>query len=196
MKIYMIRHGATMGNLEHRYVGCTDEAITDEAAEELKKLRYVFAQSINNVEIYISPMLRCRQTADIIFPELDKTVIEEFRECSFGEFEYMNYEELDGDCNYQRFIDSGGCCGFPGGETREEFQGRCMKGFGKMLDMHVEERDIVMVVHGGTIMAVMDKYSALHKDYYDWRASNGRGFSMELSTDECGCIKLYNIEKI
>mgnify|MGYP000016557086 CR=1 FL=1 len=31
MKLFMIRHGATAGNLEKRYVGRTDEGLTEQA---------------------------------------------------------------------------------------------------------------------------------------------------------------------
>ena len=43
MKLFMIRHGATAGNLEKRYVGRTDEGLTEQAVfflqEEALKLR-------------------------------------------------------------------------------------------------------------------------------------------------------------
>lgn len=37
MKLFMIRHGATAGNLEKRYVGRTDEGLTEQAVLDLKK---------------------------------------------------------------------------------------------------------------------------------------------------------------
>ena len=36
MKVYLIRHGSTAGNLEHRYVGSTDEELTEEAVQKLR----------------------------------------------------------------------------------------------------------------------------------------------------------------
>lgn len=45
MKLFMIRHGATAGNLEKRYVGRTDEGLTEQAVsdlmEEALKLREI-----------------------------------------------------------------------------------------------------------------------------------------------------------
>ena len=35
MKLLLIRHGATPGNLEKRYVGRTDESLTQESLEKL-----------------------------------------------------------------------------------------------------------------------------------------------------------------
>ena len=39
MRIYLIRHGVTKGNLEHRYVGSTEEVLLPEADEPLLSLK-------------------------------------------------------------------------------------------------------------------------------------------------------------
>ena len=70
MKLFMIRHGATAGNLEKRYVGRTDEGLTEQAVfflqEEALKLRELAG---NVAAIITSPMKRCLETAEILFPE-------------------------------------------------------------------------------------------------------------------------------
>ena len=38
MEIILIRHGKTKGNLEKRYIGVTDEPLTDEGAHELRQI--------------------------------------------------------------------------------------------------------------------------------------------------------------
>ena len=37
------------------------------------------------------------------------------------------------------------------------------------------DRTLVFVVHGGTIMAVMEAFSEEKKSYYDWQVGNGEG---------------------
>jgi len=37
------------------------------------------------------------------------------------------------------------------------------------------DRTLVFVVHGGTIMAVMEAFSEEKKSYYDWQIGNGEG---------------------
>lgn len=128
MKIYMIRHGATKGNREHRYVGCTDESVLPEEKRKLAATRQKWKEQgkLQVVSaLYVSPMKRCRETAEILYPGIPQTITEDFRECNFGEFEYRNFEELNGNPDYQRFIDTFGEVGFPGGETKREFQKRC-----------------------------------------------------------------------
>lgn len=183
MKLYLIRHGSTKGNIEKRYVGNTDEELLEESKHKLK----IFVDNIQNVivcpvkKVYVSPMLRCRQTADILFPVAEQIVVEELRECNFGEFEYKNYIDLNGREDYQRFIDTNGKTGFPGGEEMKEFKDRCAEGFMKVLEQN--EDVVVMVVHGGTIMSILDRYSSPHKDYYDWQIGNGSGYKALVEKD-------------
>lgn len=109
----LIRHGETCGNKLKRYIGKrTDEPLTKEAEEMLKGLGYMCPEAV-----YASPMLRCTQTAGILFPGKTLNIIDELAECDFGEFENKNYMELDGNQNYQAWIDSGGLLPFPGGES-------------------------------------------------------------------------------
>ncbi len=180
MRICLIRHGSTAGNLEHRYVGSTDEELTMDAVLELKenKDRYPRPDCV-----FVSPLRRCVQTAGLLFPEIDKAVLPDLRECDFGEFEYGNYQELAGNPRYQAWVDSGGTLPFPGGESREEFADRCcaafLAGCRKAADSGYD--CAAFVVHGGTIMAILDRLSRPHKDYFDWQVKNGEGYVCELS---------------
>ena len=151
----------------------------------------------DNLTVYISPYLRAKQTADILFPGAKQVEIAEFAECRFGAFEYKNYAELNGNPDYQRFIDSGGTTAFPGGESRAEFTERVMRGFEKLL-ADVEESQpytIVVVAHGGTIMALMDQLSEPHKDYFDWQVKPGEGVVGILSVNEDRNIVITNITR-
>lgn len=195
MKIYIIRHGMTKGNKEHRYVGVTDEELLPEAEEYLacKKMPLVN-------RVYASPKRRCLQTAALLYPALNPIIIGELAECDFGAFEYCNYQELNGNPDYQHFIDTNGQSGFPNGEDRKSFQARSLRGFEKVLAKEREFgdlQDIALVVHGGTIMAVFDELARPHKDYYDWQVKNGEGFVAEIvwNGNGAGC-SLEKVEAI
>lgn len=179
MQIYLIRHGSTAGNLEHRYVGTTDEELTQDACQELRLARGKFP--VPDV-VFTSPLRRCVQTAGILFPEASKEVVFDLKECEFGAFEYKNYKELQGNEAYQSWIDSGGTAAFPGGESREEFSKRCCKAFETACFEALRKKydTAVFVVHGGTIMAVMEQYARPSRDYFDWQVKNGCGFSCEV----------------
>ena len=113
LKIWLIRHGMTEGNRHQRYIGVTDEALCPEGAELLNNFSYPAVQTV-----FVSPLRRCRETAEILFPGQKVRIIDQLAECDFGEFENKNYKELSGDPRYQAWIDSNGMMAFPGGESK------------------------------------------------------------------------------
>lgn len=191
MKLYLIRHGMTKGNLERRYVGFTDEELLTEERERLQKKKPPAVETL-----YVSPMLRCVETAELLYPGLKYKIEADFRECDFGMFEYRNYEELSKTADYQKFVDSMGESGFPGGETKSAFQRRCVFEMEKILSEQKEESSLGFVVHGGTIMALLDWYSNPHRDYYEWQTKNGTGYSAMAEKDLYGHWTLTNIREM
>lgn len=169
MELYFIRHGRTPGNMEKRYIGRTDEPLMPESRTELseKAARGVYGRPMI---VFTSPMKRCVETAQIIYPDMEPHVIRDFRECDFGAFEGKNYLELTGDVDYQAFIESGGTMPFPGGESMAQMQYRAMRGFWKALDM-ADGLDAAFVVHGGTIMAILSQIDG--GSFYDYQIDNG-----------------------
>lgn len=194
MTITFIRHGVTNGNLEKRYIGKTDESLCESGILQIKKnlaqKKYPKADII-----FSSPMKRCLETCSLIYPNRPPIIIEEFKEMSFGDFEGKNYDELKSNPEYQKWLESKGKIPFPNGEGREDFIARTREGFQKMIEIvshcvrsetisSKEEKEnqnkilqtknsfrISVVVHGGTIMAIMSELTK--KDYYDFQVANG-----------------------
>ena len=169
MKYILIRHGRTRGNLERRYIGCrTDEDLCAEGIEQLKTLRYPDADFV-----FASPMRRCIQTAQIIYPGKLVHIADDLRECDFGDFEGRNYDDLKDDPAYQAWLDSAGELPFPGGESKKEFSERSVKAF-ESIASGLNDGNYAFIVHGGTIMAVMEHL--IGGSYYDFQVQNGKGF--------------------
>lgn len=145
-------------------------------------------------------MLRCKETAEILFPGLVPVSVDDLRECDFGDFENKNYQELSGNPMYQKWIDSDGTIGFPGGETQGEFQTRCLKGFDEVLTLCAEQEleSIALVVHGGTIMSIMEMYGIPSAGYFEWQVKNGEGYKVRMQPDlwSLGVKELIVTEKI
>ena len=178
-KFYLIRHSITKGNLEKRYIGAkTDEPLCEAGYELLKEKHY---QKVEKV--IASPMKRCIETAQLLFPDAQIQIEESLRECDFGEFENKNYQELKDNPKYQEWIDSMATLAFPGGESPQQFKDRCIAGFDKMVDTCIRRhyRNVAMVVHGGTIMSILEQYGVPQRSYYDWRVENGCGYHLYLS---------------
>ena len=128
-------------------------------------------------KLFVSPMLRCRQTAELLFPGQEQVVIDKLREMDFGRFEAKNYMELSADPAYQAWIDSGGRLPFPEGEDRECFIRRTMDGFLQMTEQAWQENcgQIAAVVHGGSIMAILS--GLLQDDYFAYQVPNLAGYA-------------------
>lgn len=141
--------------------------------EQLETLRYPDADAV-----FVSPLKRCIQSAGIIFPGKPVHIADDLRECDFGEFEGQNFDELKDDPAYQAWLASGGELSFPGGESKKEFSERCVKGFESII-AGLAEGNYAFIVHGGTIMAIMEHFTG--GDYYDFQVKNGKGFI--LNTD-------------
>ena len=171
----LIRHGKTPANEVGRYIGCTDEALSESGIEELKNL---YPELLKADMVFSSPMKRCIQTAKQIYGDIDPVIIDEWREMDFGSFEMKNYEELNGDPEYQAWIDSGGEIAFPGGEDRKTFVKRTVKGFDVFLEKCISEniKNAAAAVHSGTIMALMNYFTG--KDYFSFHVQNGCGYEI------------------
>lgn len=187
MEILLLRHARTKGNQEGRYVGRTDEPILIEEIEKLKNSKYAM---YHPDFVYCSPLLRCIQTAKLMFfadGKIEKMKIQTgLEETDFGEFEYRNYAELNGDPAYQAWIDSGGMLAFPGGESGKDFRDRSCRAFlDCVTDAEKQKAEkIAVVAHGGTIMAVMEAFGKPESDFYSWQVKNGEGFLTRLIYDE------------
>lgn len=173
MSWLLIRHGQTRGNIERRYVGSrTDEALCPQGIETVNGKKYPPVR-----HVFASPMKRCIETARLIYPGMPVEIINDFRECDFGDFENKNYAELNGRADYQAWIDSGGEAPFPHGESRAEFALRCVLAFDELRRRDLSG-DCAAIVHGGTIMAIMEKYARPSGEYYDFQVKNAAGYML------------------
>ena len=182
MILYLIRHGMTAGNQKKRYIGTTDEPLCHEGRALLTRILESHRYPCPDF-LYCSPMLRCRETAEILFPGKEQHLISDFRECDFGAFENQNYMELAGNEAYQKWIDSNGQLPFPGGESREEFQERSIQAFyqleKELEQAQAEDKITAIVAHCGTIISLLEAVGVPAGSYYDFQAGNGEGYRLE-----------------
>ena len=185
MKFYLIRHGMTQDNIDLNFSGCqTDTPLLPEGIEMLDAVHDVPSDSI----LFVSPMIRARQTADIMFPGMEQIIIDDLREMNFGIFEAKNHKMLDGDPVYQAWLDSGGVMKIPEGESIDIFRKRVMSGISRAALQAAEKsaENVYIVAHGGTIMASMSTLTG--EEYFDFNVPNGMGYVIELEADDAGNI--------
>ncbi|SDB06020.1 alpha-ribazole phosphatase [Pseudobutyrivibrio sp. YE44] len=175
-RITLIRHGCCPGNDRKCYIGITDEPLSEKGEKSILLRAYPEADIV-----FSSPLQRCVFTAKLIYPNLTPVIIDDLRETDFGLFEGKNYQDLEGNPDYQRFIDCGGTIPFPQGESRDEATVRAIKGFEELLTKIGEAKNISVIVHGGTIMAILSHYFG--GDYYSYHVENSEGYTFDLSHD-------------
>lgn len=195
IKCILIRHGRTRFNEEGRYLGRRDEPLSDRGIADI--LSAWHENIYGKVDVCLtSPLKRCIQTAELIWPGSEKVSVADFQEIDCGLWEGKTYRDLSGDPLYQQFIDSYAQIPFPQGEGREAFVRRVMRGWNQVVERikacewgQIDK--LGMVVHGGTILAIC---SALWGgDYFSYQVPCGCGYTFWLN-GQTGEIK--EVEKI
>ena len=216
MQAILIRHGRTPGNDERRYIGRTDETLSEagraeaeRAALSLRRQAYGQvtehdARSFEQKHVYVSPLLRARETAEILFPNAAQVVLPGLRETDFGIFEGKNADEMVNDAEYRAWVD-GMCLGpCPGGESRADVTRRAVAAFTEVvrteidrvsLENAAEDDPVVFITHGGVIMSILEALAEPHHDYYDYYTPNLGGWSVSC-TEENGRIILHDPQRI
>lgn len=190
MKLLLIRHSITIYNLERRYQGWGDIPLCQRGKDMLQP-KTVWKDE--PTEVYVSPLIRARQTAQILFPDANQQVVEEFREMNFGTFEGYTSEELADHPEYQPWVD-GMCQGrCPGGEDLQTFQRRCIAGFTKVVA--TEAKQAVIVAHGGTQMTLLHQFGHGHPEYYSNQLPPGFGYELEWDGKELSILQRIDFTK-
>ena len=107
----------------------------------------------------------------------------ELREMDFGSFEGRGWWEMEEDPAYRAWVD-GGCRGrCPGGEDKAEFSERVNSCFERILEAETDKadtgEDLVIVAHGGTQMALLEKWGVPQREYYRWQRPCGCGWLLD-----------------
>lgn len=180
--LFLIRHGMTQGNDEGRYIGSTDQPLSERGVKELKVLSascgYPDADAF-----FTSPLKRCVQTMQILYPHAAPQVVPDLRECDFGAYENKTMEELKNDPTYKQWVAANGTVTPPGGEAVEVFQKRCCNAFAGIVDhlLHTGTTRAVICAHGGTIMFILSAFGYPNRPFYKWMTGNGQGYEIVIT---------------
>lgn len=175
MLIYLLRHGLTEYNAQKRYQGQRDIPLSAEGLAQLCKA------DIEPEVVYVTPLRRTSQTARVLFPGAKLVVIDGLKEMCFGSFEGRNYIEMEHDADYQAWVAANCESKCPDGERKEEFSARICAAFSALVDEALAkgEKQLVIMAHGGTQMAAMERYVLPHRDYYEWCGPNAGGYVLD-----------------
>ena len=175
MLIVLLRHGAPAYNAENRYQGRTDIPLSSAGREALHPADFA------PETVYVSPLSRAAETAAILFPGTAQIPVPALAEMDFGTFEGRTWREMAHDPDYRVWVENG-CAGrCPGGESRGEFSARACGAFAQLVDQGLASgaEYLVIVAHGGTQMAVLERFALPPRGYFDWKAPCGGGFLLD-----------------
>lgn len=184
LRLHLVRHGMVEGNQAGQYIGCrTDCQLSLEGIRELIDLRESYEYPAVGM-VYTSPMTRCLQTVDIIWPDREWMIVDALTEMDFGNFEGKTMGELQGDPDFLSWLEGGLQKGPPGGETGEAFLLRVVEGIRQIVqDMMTREiTDGGIVTHGGVIMTALAALGLPRRPMAQWATSNGRGYTIFINS--------------
>ena len=167
--VLLIRHGMTAGNAEKRYIGRTDEPLHSYGEAQANTL----LPTLPRCDIvFASPLLRCLQTAHILFPKQSIHIIDDFRECDFGIFEGKTADELMDHPDYNAWLHSNCTTPIPGGEDVSAFKERSCNAFSRYAFCLPEHSLAAFVLHGGCIMSILERFACPKRNFYEYHIGN------------------------
>ncbi|HEY3970196.1 MAG TPA: histidine phosphatase family protein [Solirubrobacteraceae bacterium] len=154
--VYLARHGQTAYNLERRFQGHLpvplDDTGREQAADLAERAAAGTADGVSFVALWCSPLLRARETADIVAARLGLQPREEPRlmETDAGDwtdrlFTDVHAEDPDG---FAGFIEGRPDFGFPGGES---FAQQGVRVAAALADVERGDLPALVVCHGVVI---------------------------------------------
>lgn len=182
--IKLIRHGKTHAYESNSYIGLTDFPLCREGIKELRdkqdKYEYEGVQ-----KIYTSPLMRCKQTGEILFPDTYTQCLPFFSEMDFGDFEGKTTDELKDDKAYAEWLKGGLDNAPPNGETARSVIERCFEGFSYVIDDMMTNgfTNVAIVTHAGIIMNSLACFGLPKKKPIEFSTSFGEGFEVLVTAD-------------
>ena len=196
LKIHLIRHGSTDANILGQYIGWrTDMPISPEGLTQLKYLKENFEYP--DIEcLYSSPLLRCRQTASVLYPGVGMVLADDLKEYDFGVFEGKTAGELENDPDFTAWA-SGQLSSPPDGEDNSDFIKRICLAFNQIvLDMTKNGRSgAAVIMHGGAIMMLLAACAVPRKKPVEWTCEPGTGYSLLVTPSlyfKSGVVEVIN----
>jgi broad specificity phosphatase PhoE len=157
MKLLLIRHAESVGNAERRLQGQGDFPLSDRGLEQARRLAAYLASSECLSALYASPLLRTRQTAEMISRAVDIPIqfVDDLREYDFGEASGLTWTEIGE--RYPNLLAAvrsrtSEYPSYPGEEGRSVFWKRVCGAVRELCDCYNTDATVAVVTHAGPIV--------------------------------------------
>ncbi|MGD8330881.1 MAG: histidine phosphatase family protein [Acidobacteriota bacterium] len=158
-RIYLIRHGVTASNLEQRYMGRSEEPLSNDGRLQARRLALRLADT-ELAALYCSPLRRAQETAEIVAqPQaLRPQMAADFTEIDLSRWQGLNAGEIaarDAEAWRTWCVDPARLR-LPGIESFEELRQRVRRGIRALVKRHADSA-VAVVTHDGVVrVAVLD----------------------------------------
>jgi alpha-ribazole phosphatase len=184
MKILLIRHTESAGNLKRVYAGATDYELTEKGIKQvydcINQFKKMYSRQVSKFKLYTSPLKRCTLLSDELENTLKvvKHIDHRLSETNFGIFEGKTYEDLLNEYPdlVKQWNENLIHFQIPNGESLV----KCAERVNRFCDeVIVKNEDIVIVSHGGIIKLILLKLLSLDLDHF-WKFYTNNGCIIEL----------------
>ena len=191
-RLTLIRHGLTEGNVRRWYYGALDLPLCEAGKTALRAAAAAgLYPPAGAAKILTSGLLRTEQTLELLYGSVPHTRAAALREVDFGVFEGKSYDELKDRPEYEAWLAGDWFQNVPpGGESFAQAEARILGALSRML---AQPEEILAVVHGGTILTVMQAlFPEEKKSAYDWQPKPGGGYQIDLAAHSYRRIGIWN----
>jgi broad specificity phosphatase PhoE len=191
MKIYVVRHGETTGDLEDRYGGDYDDHLTPKGMSQAKQLVPKLKDAGIEV-IFSSPRIRAKETAEIINKTLgvDIKVVNDLRERNkYGVLTGLTKKEgiIKFPVDAEQVKDDFNTV--TGAESFEDFRKRAVGAFKEIINC--DQNTILIVGHGGILRRIICYVLGVDKEI-----GIDESALLEIETNKNGGLRLIKTEGV
>jgi alpha-ribazole phosphatase len=158
VKLFLIRHGQTDGNVRGQYVGSLDIDMTEEGVAQAKSAKQYLSR-VNFSNIYSSPLKRALNTARILAECTghEVRIMNDLRELDFGKWEGLKFDEINAIYkeDYQGWLEDPYNHPPTGGESFNDLIARADKEIKKIVQENPDGSSVAVVSHGGVILSLI-----------------------------------------
>lgn len=158
MKLYLIRHAESYGNIKGKIISTTDFELTEKGIAQAQRIGQKICPELKEglISAYCSPLARARQTLIEILRCIGQenaqiTETDFLKEMELGLLEGMTWEERrqkypEIDLDKKLSLLQAPC-----GESYQDVKNRCKMFVEKYLEKETDEKNIIIVSHGITL---------------------------------------------
>ena len=201
MKIYIVRHGETTGNIKRLFVGSKLDYPLTKAGEDLAKITGEKLQGIKFDACYSSPLVRADMTSKLILEysgNKDTPIYydDRLKECEMGEWEGKSYFNENGELprfkNYLYNKNFRYVRRIPGGESAKELIKRTWSCLNEVAQKDYDT--VLLSTHGCALRAMLNN---LYDNKFDfWQGGLPLNCAISIVEVENGKMKLISKDKV